>query len=416
MLSGRTIFILGLMRFDDPIESTNYTIAKALARDNQVFYFDNPYTWKDCLRLRGTPAYARRKPQFPASASGIIDTLVTGLKVVIVPPVPSINWLPEGRIYRAALRIPEQQIARRMEQVKAQFRLRDIIFINSFNMYYPGVGRLLKPALQVYHCVDPLIHAFELKHGRDSQDEIAIESDLVICTSKQLVRDMLLRNTETYLVPNAADVSHAGKALDPALPEHPALHCIRRPRVGYFGAIERRFDFALVAELAARHRDWTFVLAGPVSKEYVPAGFRDIPNIFLTGAVPYDELPSMLKGFDAGIIPFKKDSVSASIFPLKLFEYLAAGLPVVSTGFNPDLVDFTGPAVSYCASASAFSDALADAIHHDTRESRASRIELAARNTWKHRAEEFGAIISAHLKPEPSPSRPFSSPSYESPE
>jgi teichuronic acid biosynthesis glycosyltransferase TuaH len=112
--------------------------------------------------------------------------------------------------------------------------------------------------------------------------------------------------------------------------------------------------------------------------------------------VPYEQMPAVLKGFDVAIIPFKKDEVSNHIFPLKLFEYLGSGKPVVSTNFNSDLADFTNGTVSFCETAEEFSAALDKALLDNT-ELRQKRLEVAADNTWEHRVIEIENLLETNL-------------------
>src|SRR6185437_15452296 len=127
------------------------------------------------------------------------------------------------------------------------------------------------------------------------------------------------------------------------------------PIVGYFGAIERRLDYDLLNQVTSTNKNISFVFSGPVSREFVPSWFYERSNIHMTGPIPYEEMPQILKGFDVAIIPFKKDEFSATIFPLKLFEYMGAGKPVIATDFNPDLKAFTSSTVAYCEDALSFS-------------------------------------------------------------
>src|SRR5690606_22030329 len=123
--------------------------------------------------------------------------------------------------------------------------------------------------------------------------------------------------------------------------------------------------------------------ACPVSPEFVPSWFFETDNVILTGRLPFSDMPGLLKGFDVAIIPFKKDGVSRTIFPLKLFEYLGAGKPVVATDFNPDLKEFTYDAVSFCKDSRQFSDALnRELANKHSAEAKQYRINVAAENTW----------------------------------
>src|SRR6202012_1361776 len=119
-----------------------------------------------------------------------------------------------------------------------------------------------------------------------------------------------------------------------------------------------------------------------VDRYYANEEDYQFPNMYFKGPVPYDMMPAVLKGFDVAIIPFKKDEVSSHIFPLKLFEYLGSGRPVVSTDFNPDLKEFTGETVRYCKSTGEFSQAL-DLALMDTELQQEKRLQVAADNTWE---------------------------------
>jgi glycosyltransferase involved in cell wall biosynthesis len=105
----------------------------------------------------------------------------------------------------------------------------------------------------------------------------------------------------------------------------------------------------------------------------------------------------MVKGFDIALIPFKKDDVSATIFPLKLFEYLGAGKPVVATNFNPDLHEFTQDTVTYCNNATAFSMAINEALLNDNEQRKQERLHIASQNTWEKRGNELSELIASHL-------------------
>jgi glycosyltransferase involved in cell wall biosynthesis len=256
---------------------------------------------------------------------------------------------------------------------------------------------MLSPDLNVYHCVDPLVFPVDKKHGIVSEQKMARDSQLIICTSKQLYDEKIKVNEHTYFIPNAADINHSSKALQSDLAIHEYLKNIKRPIVGYFGNIERRLDYNLLKSVTEANREINFVFSGPMSKEFVPAWFYDSPNIHLTGPVPYEQMPQVLKGFDVAMIPFKKDEVSATIFPLKLFEYLGAGKPVVSTDFNPDLKDFTDSTVAYCADPASFSAAIRTLLHDDREHLKEKRLQVAAQNTWEKRVTEFGSLINRYV-------------------
>jgi teichuronic acid biosynthesis glycosyltransferase TuaH len=384
------------MQFDGRLESTNYTMAKHLAKDNYVYYVDRPYTWRDYLQFRNTPGFRIRRPHFFSSENSFIETDIPNLKIIITPPVPSINMLPEGKLYRLALKINELIVGKRLKKVINNFNITNFIYINSYNFAFPTLHKLLNPVLTVYHCVDPIIEPYQTKHGLISEEILVKNVDLVISTSKELRNKKALLNKNSFFIPNAANISHSLKALDPDLPVAAILDGIKKPIIGYFGAIERRIDYDLVKKLFETNPDKSFVFIGPIDRYYMKEEDYHVPNLYLKGPVPYEQMPSVLKGFDVAIIPFKKDEVSNNIFPLKLFEYLGSGRPIVSTDFNPDLKDFTADTVFFCKNAEEFSEATEISLK-DTVLLQKKRLAVAADNTWEHRIIEIKELLKINL-------------------
>ncbi len=392
------LFILGTPRHDDDLESTSFMLARELTKYFQVYYIDNPFTYRDYLRTRNHPKCIKRAHLFEPGSDGILDIGIDRLRVIITPLLYSIHFQPEGRLYRWLLKKNEAIIRRRIQQVLDKAGIPDFIFINSFNFHYPQVTAGLKPVLNIYQSFDPLVMDFDRKHGVLSEPQIIKESDMVIYTARSLSEQFREINPETYFLPNAADINHSSKALDGALPVHPFLQPFSMPVVGYFGNIERRIDYALLETTARQLKHYSFVFTGPYNEHYIPESFRALPNVHFTGKVPYAEMPAVLKGYDVAIIPFRTDEASSAIFPLKLFEYLGAGKPVVSTLFNPDLRLLTGNAMHYHSDPELFAAAIVEAYEKDTDELKTKRISLAAENTWQHRARQLVDLMETALK------------------
>ena len=177
---------------------------------------------------------------------------------------------------------------------------------------------------------------------RAYDDDLTRRADLVITTAENLRASRAVLNPHTYHVANAADVAHFGRALDPTLPLPADIAAIPQPRIGVIGVHDERLDVEAIEAIALADPAWQVVLVGPVREGDVDeARLRALPNVHLLGDKPLAELPAYLKALDVALIPYKLNELTRNIFPLKLFEYLAGGVPVVSAAL-PELAPYAG--------------------------------------------------------------------------
>jgi glycosyltransferase involved in cell wall biosynthesis len=269
----------------------------------------------------------------------------------------------------------------------------------------PSVGALAASvagrhaSLVVYHCVDehsafPGFVSPDVVKGYD--DELTRRADLVVATSENLRRSREALNSHTYTVLNAADVEIFNRALDPALPLPEDLSTIPVPRLGVVGLHDSRLDVDALEALAGADPAWQIVLIGPVKSGQVDeARLRRWPNIHLLGEKPRPALPAYLKGMAVALIPYRANELTRNIFPLKLFEYLAAGVPVVVGGL-PELARFAGT-IGVAGGPGDYPGLVRAALAEDGPEKRAARVTLAAENTWDHRVEEISRLVEEAL-------------------
>jgi glycosyltransferase involved in cell wall biosynthesis len=200
--------------------------------------------------------------------------------------------------------------------------------------FTPDISYLLNdlnPERVLYYCVDD--HASFSGYDRDQvlrdERDLCRRSDLVVTTSTVLQQAKEPLNEQTLLVPHGVDFEHFSRAVREELPEPADLSDIPRPRLGFFGLIRDWVDLDLLAEAAKRKADWHFVLLGDSAVDLAP--YRGISNLHFLGRKPYSDLPAYCRAFDVGLIPFQVNELTHAVNPIKLREYLAAGLPVVST-------------------------------------------------------------------------------------
>jgi len=152
-------------------------------------------------------------------------------------------------------------------------------------------------------------------------------------------------------------------------------------------------DFELIKQLAINHRDKTFVFVGPYQCETIAqAGLDKLPNLIFTGSKPITALPAYLRYFDCAIIPYLKTETTKYIYPLKINEYLAAGLPVVTTHFSDDLNDFES-VVSIEEKNEDFIRKVESSISTNSPELIKERMIFAANNSWAKRVEQFWELL-----------------------
>jgi glycosyltransferase involved in cell wall biosynthesis len=244
---------------------------------------------------------------------------------------------------------------------------------------------LLPRCAVVYHCADDYAAVGGFPKTLPERDMCTL-ADLVITTSETLCQTRREWNPNTHWVPNGADVAHFSRAATPA----PDLLRVPRPRVGFIGGLSEWVDFALLRDLAMRHREWSFVLVGPPSAHANPV--RGLTNVHLLGARSYADLPSYLAAFDVAVIPFKHDQVTHYADPIKAYEYLASGVPVVATDM-PSLRRLSH-VIALASSTESFERDIAAALARGRDAQRAERQAEAQRHSWSARFAQIDALIA----------------------
>ena len=221
--------------------------------------------------------------------------------------------------------------------------------------------------------------------------ELVRRVDLVVATGRRLVEvARQLRNTGVLYLPNGVDYDHfAGGGPEPA-----ELARIPRPRVLYVGSLEPWWDRDLMARAARALPSYQFVVVGPVRVDV--GALRDLPNLHVLGAKPYDRVPGFTAHADVGIVPFRTTGPMQAVHPIKVYEYLAAGLPVVATDWD-ELRAMEAP-IFRAADADAFIQGLETAVDGGIG-SVAERRAYARSHSWASRFETLMAALPGTGRP-----------------
>lgn len=254
----------------------------------------------------------------------------------------------------------------------------------------------------VYHCVDDLreIPGVDVAAFNAAEERLLGEATAVFTTAQSL-RDRCARlNANTHYFPNVVDALHFGQATEPGeLP--PELAAIPEPRIVYHGVLsDFKVDLALLIAVAKMRPDWQLVLIGQEregQQSPLVAELARLPNVHLLGYRSYARLPAYLRGVQVGMLPTLLNDYTRSMFPMKFYEYLAAGLPVVSTplAFTADVAE----GLEIGASAPEFAAAIERQLARGRLSAEEAR-RYVGDNTWDARTAKMLASIQ--------PARPVS--------
>jgi glycosyltransferase involved in cell wall biosynthesis len=259
----------------------------------------------------------------------------------------------------------------------------------------------LDPEIIVYHCVDDIAAQERIDTASfvEAERRFAARADLVLASAPALAERMRTLSDHVLYAPNVADTSLFTTALDPG-PVDRGLAALPEPRLVFIGAVAAaKLDFELLRGIAAARRDWTVALVGPVGlgdPDTDVTALEAEPNVHLLGGRAQHELPGVLRGAAAGLIPYRRTQLTASIFPMKVYEYLAAGIPVVSTPL-PALAGADAVGLQVADGVDEWVSALDRALADDSRQLRTERSEAAAGHSWEARLEEIRGALHRSL-------------------
>jgi glycosyltransferase involved in cell wall biosynthesis len=383
---GRDIVCVGFADWDTELWTNQHHLMARLARDNRVLFVESLGLRRPQLAGRDLARIWRRARRGLGPPRA-----VDGLHVLSPLVLPVHN----SRLVRALnARLLPMLVARAARRLGLR---RPILWA-----YVPQAEVLidaLDPSAIVYHCVDDIAaqERIDTASFRAAEERFARRADLVLASAPTLAQRLRAFSQNVLEAPNVADTELFARALQPSPPARidPALAALPEPRIVFTGAIVAvKLDIALLVELARLRPSWSFALVGPVG---LGDPLTDVSalqaesNIHLLDLRSYQELPDVLRGAAAGIIPYARNELTQSIFPMKVYEYLAAGLPVITTPL-PTLAGVDG--VLSAPDAEGFAALLDRELANDSPERRAERSRAAAANSWERRLQEIAAALA----------------------
>lgn len=387
-----TFIMLGDVAYRNPGGVTRHIIAQRLSMHYPVYYVNPPGSMLPRI-------FNKRRRQAPIPGQ-LISEAEYNLRVIHTPRIA----FPLENRWKGVDEINQIRFARFLQKVLNRQKVRNFI-LWSFRYNSNIVMQNLRPDVAIYHAIGNRNDDLPLA-DKSVIDDIEMTTmqtaNLVFTASDLIYRHLVRMKKETHYAPLGVDYKlfHTALANDLLIPED--LAAIPEPRVGYIGMIEHWLDLDLIEHLAATMPDVSFVFIGRYGPWSGVERLMNYPNVYLLGARSRGSLPTYLKWMSACLIPFKLNELTLHTHPMKIYEYLAAGKPVVSTPIHEvakfsEFIEIASRPVEFAAK-------LRQAIG-DTDVNRAnSRAEIARHYSWNQRITEMleqisGLLIGAEERP-----------------
>ena len=388
MISGKNIIAIASNWHFDP--TSKHHVMKILSERNHILWVN--YHGSRCPQVSASDARAvlRKLKQVAQGPEWVSETMLV-LTPFLLP-------LPGSAMARTLNRT---LVARQIRKALKQFP-RQPVQVWSFA---PDVDYLVgrfDEEIDLYYCVDEFseFSGYDREAIQRLERRLIERCDVVVTTAGNLQDAKSQLHPNTHLVTHGVSYEHFARARDDAVQVPKAMHGMRAPVFGFFGMIADWIDLDLIAELARRRPEWSFVLLGQPSTSIDVCA--DLPSVHLLGQVPFDALPGYCKAFDVGLIPFRINRLTLHVNPIKLREYLAAGLPVVSTDL-PEVQRYR-PHVRIGRSVDEFEKACEQALQERTAHHCELRQAAVRNETWRDKVEQLSSLVDDVLvKPNRAP-------------
>lgn len=317
VLRGRDMLCFGHDFTGDPLSKTH--IMRILARDNRVLWI-NSIGYRAPTASKSDVSRAWNKLKAARTPVKEVEKNLFVLNPIAIPAygVPAVRILN-----KQLLRL---QILRAMRKLK---------FGRPINWVFTPTASVVAGSLRedavVYYCVDEFTAFTGITNQlAELEKKLLDRANIVFVSSEKLRKAKHAKNARTVLIRHGVDFEHFRKALDPATEVPAEIANLPKPVIGYFGLMaEDWIDIPLMEAVAKHFSHGSMVLLGKVTTDI--SRLTSLPNVHLLGRKPFSTLPAYSKGFDVAINPFPLNETTLASNPLKVREYLAAGLPVVST-------------------------------------------------------------------------------------
>lgn len=389
MLKNRNIICIANTSWYGKYTKSTVQLMGRLAKDNNVLFVEHAYTYKDIfsaiLKKQEAPilkmlGIKKRLEHFFTKDGDKIYNLTA-------PPVLPLYFLKNESLFKFLFKINAHLYLKSLKKAIRKLEFKNPIVITAFNPFYglATIGKLSEES-HIYYCYDAVESWFFGDRIFKTEEELMEKADMIITTSESLHIIKSRFNSNCHIVKNGVDFPEFNKFSK----KEPVIR--DKKIVGYIGSLDFRFDIDKVEEAIKLLSQYIFKFTGDLRNKAIKERLEKYPNVEFYPPIDPLDVPQLLSTYDVGIIPYLVNDANKNIYPLKINEFLAVGVPVVMTPFA-DLKEFS-EIVSISSDINSLDKMIQLEIENDSKEKIEQRVEFAKANSWDSRAELFSSIIS----------------------
>ncbi len=320
LLQGRDILCFSHDWTGDPLSKTH--LMRVLSRDNRILWINAIANRMPTTSTKDLSRIYKKLKSFTEPMREVEPNIFV-MNPLAIPAYGS----------KAIVALNQKFLVRQVKSAMRKLGMKNVI-----NMVFnPAAGMIagkLGETEQIYYCVDEYTAFTGVSAGlKEIEENLFRQSDFVVVSAETLLESKIKFNEKTFLIRHGVDFNHFRKSLDEATKIPGEIANLPRPIIGFHGLLADWVDFELIKKIAEHFKNGSVVLIGKITfdAEKKIKILDGVPNINFLGRKPYEELPNFCKGFDVALNPFVMNELTRNVNPLKVREYLAAGLQVVST-------------------------------------------------------------------------------------
>jgi len=291
--------------------------------------------------------------------------------------------------------INPQKITKELNIIVKEQDMGENLIVWNYNPLYIDYFNKLKQKLNIFDTVDNWLEHSSYKNKIKILDKnyqkILADSDIIFTVSKSLKENLFHNKDQVHWIPNAVDLEYFQSQTE----THPLLRNIAKPIIGFLGILQDRINNEIIEYLAKKNPQYSIVLAGPVWKSFPKNHLEKYPNIYFTGPVSGQDIPKLYNEFSLGIIPYKTNKFIKSTDSMKFYEYLAKGLPIVSTPIQG--IERFQKFIQVASTPEQFNQQVNQAIQNRKSINQSEVNDFLSQHTWQNRIEKMLNLINQKI-------------------